>query len=182
MSVLESHVDAASAEFRENAASMERLVADLRERLARGARRRRRRGRAAGTASRASCSCASGSSKLLDPGTPFLEIGALAAHGLYEGQAPAAGLVCGIGRVSGREVMIVANDATVKGGTYFPVTVQEAPARAGDRTREPAALPVPGRLGRGVPAAAGRGVPGPRPLRPHLLQPGAHERRGPARR
>ena len=97
MSALESHVDAASAEFRENAASMERLVADLRERV----------------------------EMLLDPGTPFLEIGALAAYGLYDGQAPAAGLVCGIGRVSGREVMVVANDATVKGGTYFPVTVRK---------------------------------------------------------
>ena len=63
--------------------------------------------------------------KLLDPGSPFLEIGALAGFGLYDGQAPGAGLVCGIGRVSGREVMIVANDATVKGGTYFPITVKK---------------------------------------------------------
>jgi acetyl-CoA carboxylase carboxyltransferase component len=63
--------------------------------------------------------------QLLDPGTPFLELSPLAAHGLYEGKAPGAGLVTGIGRVSGREVMIVANDATVKGGTYFPVTVKK---------------------------------------------------------
>src|SRR5512145_3312428 len=56
-------------------------------------------------------------SRLLDPGTPFLEIGRTAAHGLYEGDAPCAGLVTGIGRVEGREVMVVCNDATVKGGT-----------------------------------------------------------------
>ncbi len=124
MSVLESHVDAASAEFRENAASMERLVADLRERLAQArggggeeaVRRHREQGKRL-VRERVDL--------LLDPGTPFLEIGTLAAHGLYEGQAPSAGLVCGIGRVSGREVMIVANDATVKGGTYFPVTVKK---------------------------------------------------------
>jgi 3-methylcrotonyl-CoA carboxylase beta subunit len=63
--------------------------------------------------------------RLLDAGSPFLEIGALAAHGLYDGEAPGAGLITGIGRVSGREVMIVANDATVKGGAYFPLTVKK---------------------------------------------------------
>ncbi len=63
--------------------------------------------------------------RLLDPGSPFLEIGALAAFGLYDDEAPAAGLITGIGRVSGREVMIVANDATVKGGVYFPITVKK---------------------------------------------------------
>jgi len=63
--------------------------------------------------------------RLLDPGSPFLEIGALAAFGLYDDEAPAAGLITGIGRVSGREVMILANDATVKGGVYFPMTVKK---------------------------------------------------------
>jgi len=62
---------------------------------------------------------------LLDEGSPFLETGALAAHGLYHGGAPSAGIVTGIGRVSGREVMIIANDASVKGGTYFPLTVKK---------------------------------------------------------
>ncbi len=62
---------------------------------------------------------------LLDPGSPFLELSPLAAHSLYEGEAPGAGLVTGIGRVSGREVMVIANDATVKGGTYFPITVKK---------------------------------------------------------
>src|SRR6056297_2324131 len=62
---------------------------------------------------------------LLDPGSPFLEVGITAAHGLYDGAAPGAGLICGVGRVTGREVMVVANDATVKGGTYYPVTVKK---------------------------------------------------------
>ena len=62
---------------------------------------------------------------LLDPGSPFLEVGLFAAHGLYEGAAPAAGAIAGIGRVAGREVMVVCNDATVKGGTYYPMTVKK---------------------------------------------------------
>ncbi|NUN67911.1 methylcrotonoyl-CoA carboxylase [Pseudanabaena biceps] len=63
--------------------------------------------------------------RLLDPGSPFLEVGQLAAFGLYGGEAPGAGMICGVGRVSGREVMIVANDPTVKGGAYFPMTVKK---------------------------------------------------------
>ncbi|MBL3565585.1 methylcrotonoyl-CoA carboxylase [Rhodovulum sulfidophilum] len=62
---------------------------------------------------------------LLDPGSPFLEIGATAAHGLYDGAAPCAGAIAGIGRVEGQEVMVLANDATVKGGTYYPMTVKK---------------------------------------------------------
>jgi acetyl-CoA carboxylase carboxyltransferase component len=64
-------------------------------------------------------------SRLADPSTPFLELSALAADGMYDGDAPSAGLVTGIARVSGREVMVVANDATVKGGTYYPITVKK---------------------------------------------------------
>ena len=63
--------------------------------------------------------------ELLDPGAPFLEIGATAAHAMYDGAAPCAGVVAGIGRVAGREVMVVCNDATVKGGTYYPMTVKK---------------------------------------------------------
>src|ERR1700690_1135667 len=63
--------------------------------------------------------------RLLDPSSPFLEIGQLAAYGLYENEAPGAGIIAGIGRVAGREVMIVANDSTVKGGAYFPITVKK---------------------------------------------------------
>ncbi len=62
---------------------------------------------------------------LLDPGSPFLEIGATAAHGLYDGAAPAAGVIAGIGRISDQEVMVVCNDATVKGGTYYPMSVKK---------------------------------------------------------
>ncbi|RDD70369.1 carboxyl transferase domain-containing protein [Paracoccus versutus] len=62
---------------------------------------------------------------LLDPGSPFVEIGATAAHGMYDGAAPSAGVIAGIGRVHGQEVMVVANDATVKGGTYYPMTVKK---------------------------------------------------------
>ena len=62
---------------------------------------------------------------LLDPGAPLLELSSLAANGLYKGAAPSAGIVTGVGLVEGREVMIVANDATVKGGTYFPMTVKK---------------------------------------------------------
>ncbi len=64
-------------------------------------------------------------SGLLDPGSAFLEVGAMAAHGLYDGDAPGAGMIAGIGRVMGRQVMILANDATVKGGTYYPMTVKK---------------------------------------------------------
>ena len=63
--------------------------------------------------------------RMLDPGAPFLELGQLAAWDMYEGEAPGAGIIIGIGRVAGREVMIVANDATVKGGAYFPMTVKK---------------------------------------------------------
>jgi acetyl-CoA carboxylase carboxyltransferase component len=122
--VLESHVATGSAEFRDNAARMDALVSELREKLARaregGGEEAVRRHRAQGK-----LMARERIEKLVDPGTPFLEVGALAGHGLYDGQAPAAGLVTGIGRVSGRELMVVANDATVKGGTYFPVTVKK---------------------------------------------------------
>jgi 3-methylcrotonyl-CoA carboxylase beta subunit len=63
--------------------------------------------------------------RLLDPGSPFLEIGQLAACDMYGGEVPGAGIICGIGRVAGRQVMIVCNDATVKGGTYYPLTVKK---------------------------------------------------------
>ena len=64
-------------------------------------------------------------SRLLDPGSPFLEIGLFAANGLYDGEAPCAGIIAGIGRVEGRDAMIICNDATVKGGTYYPMTVKK---------------------------------------------------------
>jgi len=124
MPVLESHVVREGAEFRENQAHMESLVADLKARLlaARSgggddAQKRQREQGKLPTRDRVE--------RLVDPGTPFLEIGALAASGLYEGAAPSAGLVTGIARVRGREVMVIANDPSVKGGTYFPMTVKK---------------------------------------------------------
>src|SRR5207253_4317114 len=63
--------------------------------------------------------------RLLDPGSPFLELSPLAAYGMYDDDAPGAGLITGIGRIEGREVVVVANDATVKGGTYYPMTVKK---------------------------------------------------------
>src|SRR4029077_17504124 len=63
--------------------------------------------------------------RVLDPGSPFLELSPLAAEGMYDGEAPSAGIVTGIGRVDRREIVVVANDPTVKGGTYFPITVKK---------------------------------------------------------
>ena len=124
MSILESHLDTTSGDFAENRVRMDGLVAELRSRLAEvrrgGGEASVRRHRELGK-----LLVRERLERLLDPGTPFLEIGALAAWGMYDGQAPAAGLVCGVGRVRGREVMVVANDATVKGGTYFPITVKK---------------------------------------------------------
>ena len=77
------------------------------------------------TRSAGSCSPASGSSAWSIPAAPFLELSPLAAHGLYDGEAPGAGIVTGVGPVSGRPCVIVANDATVKGGSYFPLTVKK---------------------------------------------------------
>jgi 3-methylcrotonyl-CoA carboxylase beta subunit len=107
-----------------NADAHRTLVADLRDRLARA--------RLGGPVAARQRHAARGKllprdrvDTLLDPGSPFLEIGALAAGGMYGDEAPAAGLIAGIGRVAGRECMVVANDATVKGGTYYPITVKK---------------------------------------------------------
>ncbi|HET9234555.1 MAG TPA: carboxyl transferase domain-containing protein [Candidatus Eisenbacteria bacterium] len=124
MDVLESHIDTQGAEYRENHARMLGLVEELRGRVntARqgGPEKARDRHREQGK-----LFVRDRIQRLLDPATPFLELSPLAGYGMYEDQAPAAGLVTGIGRVSGREVMVVANDATVKGGTYFPITVKK---------------------------------------------------------
>ena len=124
MTVLKSAISIRSDDFRTNQAALQGLVDDLRAKvdevklgggaaardkhLARGKLLPRERVRS-----------------LLDTGSPFLELSQLAAYGMYDGEVPAAGLITGIGRVSGRECMVVANDATVKGGTYYPVTVKK---------------------------------------------------------
>jgi acetyl-CoA carboxylase carboxyltransferase component len=124
MDVLASHLKTDSPEFAANRARMTALVAELRDRHARvqqgGGPRYVERHRQQGK-----LPVRDRIAQLLDADTPFLELSALAAWDLYDNDAPSAGVVTGIGRVSGREVMIVANDATVKGGTYFPLTVKK---------------------------------------------------------
>jgi 3-methylcrotonyl-CoA carboxylase beta subunit len=112
------------AGFQANAAAMAALVADLRAKVAQvklggGATARERH------LSRGKLLPRSRVQGLLDPGTPFLEFSQLAAHEVYDEPVPGAGIITGIGRVSGRECVIVANDATVKGGTYYPLTVKK---------------------------------------------------------
>ncbi len=124
MSKLHSHVDTGGETFRENARGYEKLLADLRGRSAEarlgGSEKARKRHE-----ERGKLLVRDRVERLLDPGTAFLELSPLAAYGLYDGDVPAAGIVTGVGRVAGREVMIVANDATVKGGTYYPMTVKK---------------------------------------------------------
>ena len=124
MAVLESRIDVASAEFQRNDRHHRALGRALRELVARialgGDERSRRR-----HVERGKLLVRDRVRGLLDAGSPFLEIGQLAGHALYDDAVPAAGLVAGIGRVAGAECMIVANDATVKGGTYYPITVKK---------------------------------------------------------
>ncbi|MEH6378187.1 carboxyl transferase domain-containing protein [Streptomyces sp. KLMMK] len=121
---LGSAADPASDAWRANEAAHRELSAELRERLAAARLGGGERARARHTA-RGKLLPRDRVDALLDPGSPFLELAPLAAEGMYGGAAPAAGVISGIGRVSGREVVIVANDATVKGGTYYPMTVKK---------------------------------------------------------
>ncbi|HUK04352.1 MAG TPA: carboxyl transferase domain-containing protein [Burkholderiales bacterium] len=124
MPAIKSKLDTRSAEFRANAERMKGLVEDLRGKVARVALGGDEAARAKHTA-RGKLLARERVRSLLDLGSPFLEIGQLAAYGMYGGEVPSASIVTGIGRVSGRECVIVANDATVKGGTYFPMTVKK---------------------------------------------------------
>ncbi|MBL26913.1 MAG: methylcrotonoyl-CoA carboxylase [Rhodospirillaceae bacterium] len=124
MGVLQSVADIRSPVFQQNMDAMAALVEDLRTTVATAAE--------GGGASARERHVGRGKMlprdriyALLDPGAPFLELSQLAGHGMYNGEAPGGGIVTGIGRVSGRECVIVANDATVKGGTYYPVTVKK---------------------------------------------------------
>ena len=124
MSAIKSNLDVRSEEFRANAGAMRALVEDLRQKLADvahgGSEEARQRHLARGK-----LLARDRINALLDPGTPFLELSQLAAINMYGGDVPAAGIVTGLGRVSDQECMIVANDATVKGGTYYPMTVKK---------------------------------------------------------
>ena len=117
-------MDTRSAAYAANRAHMEGLVADLRDKVAKirlggGEAARERHAR------RGKMPVRDRVRRLLDPGSPFLELSQLAAYGVYDDEAPAAGIVTGVGRIEGRECVVVANDATVKGGAYFPLTVKK---------------------------------------------------------
>jgi 3-methylcrotonyl-CoA carboxylase beta subunit len=122
MTDIQTTLDTESREFGDNAEAMKGLVADLRAQfdiaMQGGSEEARAR-----HVTRGKLLARERINLLLDPGTPFLELSALAAHGMYGGDVHAASLITGIGRVSGRECVIVANDATIKGGTYYPMTV-----------------------------------------------------------
>ncbi|MBL8328591.1 MAG: methylcrotonoyl-CoA carboxylase [Rubrivivax sp.] len=124
MQALKSQINTRSEDFRANAQRLRAQVEDLRVKAAMVALGGGEAARAR-HASRGKLLPRERVEHLLDPGTPFLEVGQLAALGMYDDEAPSAGIVTGIGRVMGRECMIVANDATVKGGTYYPVTVKK---------------------------------------------------------
>ncbi len=124
MSALESRIDTRSEAFLAARQAMQALVEDLRAQVGRIALGGDEAARARHLA-RGKLLPRERVQLLLDPGTPFLELSQLAALGLYDGEAPGAGLITGIGRVSGRECMVVCNDPTVKGGTYYPVTVKK---------------------------------------------------------
>ena len=124
MQALKTQINPQSPEFRANADTMRALVEDLRAKVTEVARGGGEVARARHTA-RGKLLPRDRVSQLLDPGTPFLEIGQLAALGMYDGDAPAAGVITGIGCVQGVQCMVVANDATVKGGTYYPMTVKK---------------------------------------------------------
>src|SRR3954454_919939 len=124
MAILKTTIDTRDAAFAENTATLRGLTEDLRAKVSEikqggGARSSERH------LSRGKLLPRERVRTLLDPGTPYLELSQLAAYGVYEEQIPAAGILTGIGRVSGRECVVVANDATVKGGTYFPLTVKK---------------------------------------------------------
>jgi 3-methylcrotonyl-CoA carboxylase beta subunit len=124
MSKLRTFVDNESEEFKRNTEAYEELLEELRDRTEEarrgGGEKARKRHE-----ERGKLPVRDRIDKLLDPNTAFLELSPLAAFGMYDGDVPAAGIITGIGRVSGREVVIVANDATVKGGTYYPMTVKK---------------------------------------------------------
>jgi acetyl-CoA carboxylase carboxyltransferase component len=124
MLTLDTRLDPGDATFKSNRDHMEKLVAELRETLGRaregGGPKYLQRHRELGK-----LPVRERIERLLDPGSPFLELSPLAACGMYDGEAPGAGVVTGVGRVAGQEIVVVANDATVKGGTYFPITVKK---------------------------------------------------------
>ena len=124
MPKITSSISASSEEFKANAAAMRALVADLADKRAEAAEGGPEKLRERHVA-RGKLLPRDRVLGLIDPGSPFLELSQLAALGLYSGDIHAAGVITGVGRVSGRECVIVCNDATIKGGTYYPMTVKK---------------------------------------------------------
>jgi 3-methylcrotonyl-CoA carboxylase beta subunit len=124
MAILDSPVDTKGLEFRTNAAQMHELVAELNRRRAEAALGGPARWRERHIA-RGKLLPRERVLRLIDPGSPFLELSPLAANGMYEDAIHGAGLITGVGRIEGRECVIIANDATIKGGTYYPITVKK---------------------------------------------------------
>jgi 3-methylcrotonyl-CoA carboxylase beta subunit len=124
MAKIKSKIDTSSPDFAANDAHMRELVADLQKQLDKvelgGGEKARKK-----HTDRGKLLARERIKQLIDPGTPFLELSPMAAHDMYDGKAPCAGIITGIGRVSGQEVLIIANDATVKGGSYLPMTVKK---------------------------------------------------------
>ena len=151
MSETSSRTPPSSGEFQENAAHRRGLAARLRDGLAKtregGGEKERQR-----HVSRGKLPVRERIERLLDPDTAFLEVAPLAGHGLYDGAPPGTGLVTGLGKDEGRADMIVANDAPVKGGTYYPVTVKKH-LRAQEIAPRIVSRDLPRGLGRCVPAA-----------------------------
>jgi 3-methylcrotonyl-CoA carboxylase beta subunit len=124
MAIIQSQINTSSKEFAANDTHMRELVADLQQHLDQvelggGEKAREKHTKRGKMLPRERVK------QLIDPGSPFLELSPMAAHGMYDGKAPSAGIITGVGRVSGQEVVIIANDATVKGGSYLPVTVKK---------------------------------------------------------
>src|SRR6266481_4374250 len=124
MERIESHIKTDSPEFQQNHKQMESAVAALRLKIEKAREGGQEEARRRHT-DRGKLLPRERIKRLLDSGTPFLELSVLAANGMYDDDAPAAGIITGVGRIHGREVVVVANDATVKGGTYYPITVKK---------------------------------------------------------
>ena len=173
MAVLNSRINTRDENFSKNRDHMQAQVDDLRRkvdriRLGGGAKAQERH------TSRGKLLPRDRLNALLDPGSPFLELSQLAAYKVYEDDVPGAGIITGIGRVAGQECMIFINDATVKGGTYYPLTVKkQGRAQTIAEENHLPCLYLVDSGGAFLPAA-GRGLSGPRAFRARVLQPGAH--------
>src|SRR5437763_457939 len=124
MPQIKSAISPNSAGFKANAQAMGKLVAELKEKMARAALGGEEKSRTR-TTERGTRLPRGRVERLIDPRSPFLELSPLAANAMYEGDIHAAGIITGIGRVQGRECVVVCNDATIKGGTYYPITVKK---------------------------------------------------------